>query len=109
MDHIGERLKKLRTITGLSQKKVAEFLQKDQSFVVGYESESQSISSDALDSLSSLFCCPLQTIFSDVDAAEAIGISYTKDDFTQEDIVALATVNRIVLNQLEMDKLLQGL
>ena len=108
MDHLGNRLKNLRIAAGLSQKNVAEFLQKKLSFVTEYESEALLISSDVLDSLAALFCCPVQTILSDEDPTSATGFIYPTFALAKEDIKALASINKIVLNQMEMDTLMQG-
>jgi len=106
---IGERLKQLRTNAGLSQKNVSDYLQVDQSLVAKYESGTRTISSDMLDALATLFCCPLQTILSDTEIKETIGFAFRTNNLTTEDFIALAAINRIILNQMEMDELLEQL
>ncbi|HAF86841.1 MAG TPA: XRE family transcriptional regulator [Sphaerochaeta sp.] len=109
MKCIGERLKQLRTNAGLSQKNVSDYLQVDQSLVAKYESGTRTISSDMLDALSTLFCCPLQTLLSEKEITESIGFAFRTNNLTQEDFLALSAIHRIVLNQREMDELLEQL
>lgn len=109
MKSIGERLKQLRTSTGLSQKNVSDYLEVDQSLVAKYESGTRTISSDVLDALATLFCCPLQTLLSETVIKESISFAFRTNNLTKEDFIALATINRIILNQMEMDELLEQL
>lgn len=109
MKFIGERLKQLRANAGLSQKNVSDYLQVDQSLVAKYESGTRTISSDMLDALAILFCCPLQTLLSEAEIKESIGFAFRTNNLTTDDFIGLAAINRIVLNQMEMDELLEQL
>ncbi len=102
---IGERLKVLRESIGLTQNHVAEYLGVDQSLISKFESGERAIGSDMLDALSTLFCCPLDSIIAPQKNMTSIGFAFRTNRLDKEDLVALAMVNKIVLNQMQMDKI----
>ncbi len=100
---VGRNIKSLREESGLNQKQVAEFLNLDQRIVAEIENGERNISADLLDKLSDLFCCPVSTFVLSNEGLVS-GIKYKSDLIRKEDLDSLALINKIVLNQLEMDK-----
>lgn len=105
MKFIGTRLRELRTASTLSQSNIAEYLQVDQSLIAKYESGERTISTDTLDKLSALFCCPVSTILSSGTCSESIEFAFRTTHLNEKDLIALAEINRIALNQMEMDEI----
>jgi transcriptional regulator with XRE-family HTH domain len=104
---IGKRLKEFRKITNLTQTQVADFLSIDQSMVAKLETGERSISSDVLEKLSTLFCCTLDDILVNGKIEKKQIISFRKNNIESTDLKTMATINRIVLNQFEMDELVE--
>lgn len=101
---IGKRIKGLRKDANLTQSKVAEFLSLDQSMIAKIERE-KNISSDVIEKLSYLFCCTKNYILTGEDSEQKCMISFRSGDITESDLESLTIINKIVLNQFEMDKI----
>ncbi|WP_320129723.1 helix-turn-helix transcriptional regulator [uncultured Sphaerochaeta sp.] len=108
MKIIGERLKVSRERIGLTQKHIAEYLNVDQSLVSKFESGERVISSDMLDALSALFCCSISALISNNDCIKPIEFAFRTTALDKEDLEALAIINKIALNQVQMEKLSKG-
>jgi transcriptional regulator with XRE-family HTH domain len=108
MNSIGQRLKTSREKMGLTQKHIAEYLGVDQSLVSKFESGERVISSDMLDALSALFCCPVSAFVSNNDCLKPIEFAFRTTALDTEDLSALAILNKIALNQLQMENLAKG-
>ena len=103
----GEKIKYLREMENITQANVAKFLSVEQSMISKYENGKRAISSDSLNKLATLFCCPVKTIITDsciLPTRKTFGM----DTLTFEEKCILANVNAIILNQLEMDEILYG-
>jgi len=107
MKFIGTRLRELRNASKLSQSNIAKYLNVDQSLVAKYESGERTVSIDTLEKLSALFCCPLSAILSDTHCSDSFEFAFRTNSLNEQDLTALAKVNRIALNQMEMDKITQ--
>ena len=60
------------------------------------------ISASLVDKLANLFCCPLSSIlYGNEDLT--CKVDYRSDSITKEDLEALSLINKLVLNQFEMD------
>ncbi len=105
---IGARIKKLREEASLTQIKVAEYLSVDQSMVAKMEKGERSISSDVVEKLAVLFCTPVEYILSEDDSKRKCNISFRTSALTASDLKSLAIINKIVLNQFEMDEIAEG-
>ena len=108
MNTLGQRLKASREKMGLTQKHIAEYLKVDQSLVSKFESGERVISSDMLDALSALFCCPVSALISNGDCHKPIEFAFRTTALDTDDLAVLAKLNKIVLNQLQMEDLLKG-
>lgn len=104
LKNVGRNIKKLREKSGLNQKQIAEFLELDQSVVSKIEKGEVNISLDLINKLANLFCCPASTLVLSNESLVS-GINYKSDLITREDLDSLALINKIVLNQFEMDKI----
>lgn len=108
MKMIGANIKLLRDNAGLGQKHIAGYLGVDQSLISKFESGERAISSDMLDKLAALFCCPVSVIISSNKCKSPAVFAFRTTGIDSEDLEALAVINRIVLNQMQMDKLVRG-
>ena len=109
MKIIGSRIRVLRDKTGLTQKHIANFIGVDQSLISKFEAGERAISTDMIDKLSALFCCPVSELVSEINETSAYGIAFRANDLDDADLFALASINKIVLNQMQMDELGGGL
>lgn len=105
---IGKRIKGLRKDANLTQSKVAEFLSLDQSMIAKMEKGERNITSDVIEKLSALFCCTVDYILFGENQEQKCVVSFRTSNLTSNDLKSLAIINKIVLNQFEMDKMLEG-
>ena len=106
---IGKKVKLLREAASFTQQQLADYLSVDQSLISKFEKGERSINSDALKQLSVLFCCPISALVSDDEVKPVYNVAFRTNDISQEDLMALSVINRIALNQLQMDQLAGGL
>ena len=104
---IGAKVKFLREKANLTQKQLAEYLSVDQSLISKFENGERSINSDALNKLADLFCCTVELLNSE-NSIQEYSISFRTTNLTIDDMKILATINRIALNQLKMERLARG-
>ena len=105
---IGERIKSLREESKLTQTKIAEYLSLDQSMIAKMEKGERNITSDVIEKLSALFCCTVDYILFGENQEQKCVVSCRTSNLTSNDLKSLAIINKIVLNQFEMDKMLEG-
>ncbi|MDR3602914.1 Transcriptional regulator, XRE family [Candidatus Desulfosporosinus infrequens] len=108
MKIIGANIKALRDNAGLGQKHIASYLGVDQSLISKFEAGERAISSDMLDKLAALFCCPVSVITLPDECKSSISFAFRTIGIDGEDLEALAVINRIALNQMQMDKIAGG-
>ena len=103
---VGKRIKNLRKALNLTQDMIAEYLSLDPNIVAEIEMGKRNISIDVIEKLSALFCCTAPSLlFGEQDEQKCI-VSFRENKLTVQDFKVLATINKIALNQFEMDKLL---
>ena len=100
---LGEKLAELRNKCGLSQENVAEYLNVDQSYVSKIEKGERSIDSVSLEALADLYLIPVSDLLNGSENSR-FNVSFRKDKYSHDDMVNLAAVNRIALNQKQMDE-----
>lgn len=105
---IGEKIKQLRENTGFTQKNIAEFLSCDQSLISKIEKGERTIGSADLKQLSYLFRYPYSKFFDDSDIIPTYTIAFRTNSFNRLDLQTLSVINKIILNQKTMDKLVGG-
>ena len=106
---IGKKVKLLREAASFTQQQLADYLSVDQSLISKFEKGERSINSDALKQVSSLFGCPISALVSDDEVKPVYNVAFRTNAISQEDLMALSVINRIALNQLQMDQLAGGL
>ncbi|MBS4456879.1 helix-turn-helix transcriptional regulator [Tuanshanicoccus lijuaniae] len=105
---IGKRIKSLRNESKLTQNKIAEYLSLDQSMIAKMEKGERNITSDVVEKLSALFCCTVDYILFGDNQEQQCAVSFRTNDLTADDLKSLAIINKIALNQFEMDKMLEA-
>lgn len=108
MKIVGSQIKKLRENAGLGQKHIAGYLGVDQSLISKIESGERAISSDMLDKLAVLYCCPVSAITSENVCKTSFKFGFRTSGIDSKVLEALAVINRIALNQMQMDELVGG-
>lgn len=109
ISEIGKKVKQLRVSADFTQQQLADYLEVDQSLISKFEKGERSISSDALNRLAVLFCCPVSDLVSEETVKPVFKVAFRADTVSAEDLSALSVINRIALNQLQMDRLVGGL
>lgn len=105
MKVLGNRIKTMRCNARLSQGNVAMYLGVKQSLISMIEKGERNISSDMLQSLADLFCCPVETILDEHADTDVYQFAFRTKDIAEGDLKAVSVINRIALNQMEMDQL----
>lgn len=101
----GFKIRQLREKADLTQKQIADYLSVDQSLISKIEKGERSISSDILDQMSVLFCCPIAALLSEAPLQPAYEIAFRTASVDHTDLSTLSVINKIALNQLKMDQL----
>lgn len=90
----------------LSRAKVAEYLSVDEDTVIKIENGEIDIDSDIIQKLSNLYCCRLDQILFGRNPKERIINISNLDELSLEEMISLAAVTKIALNQFDMDQML---
>ncbi|MCH5273129.1 MAG: helix-turn-helix transcriptional regulator [Lachnospiraceae bacterium] len=106
---IGIKIRQFREAANLTQQQIAEYLSVDQSLISKFEKGERAISSDTLNQLAVLFCCPVSALVSAEKTAPTYNIAFRTNAINFEDLNALSVINKIALNQLQMDQLAGGI
>lgn len=102
---IGKKIKELRENSGLTQTNIAQFLSLDQSMIAKIEKGERNISLNVLEKLSILFCCSFKDVLKNNDLNPSLTISFRAKDTAPEDLECLSVINKIAVNQFEMDEI----
>ena len=105
---LGKNIRQAREYSQLTQKELASFLGVDQSLISKFESGERAISADSLEKISSLLCFPIKELLQSDNINPKGEVAFRTDGLTFEDNCILASVNTIILNQIEMDGLKHG-
>jgi len=105
---IGEKFKRLREESGLTQAQIAEYLGVDQSYISRYEKNERQLSVDLLEKLSNLFGCPVEYFTSEDSQYTPLSFALRATGITSEDLETVAAINKIALNLRDMKNLLKG-
>jgi len=103
---VGARLKELRKKSRFTQGQVATYLDVDQSLVSKIEDGERTASSVILAKLAVLFCCSLADLVSEIDYKPVPQMAFRVDELTDADLKNMVFIHKIVMNQVQMDKLL---
>lgn len=101
-------IRRLREESGISQTQIADYLDIDQSMVSKIESGERNPSIEMIEKLSALFGCELDS--SDESACDngSLKFAFRANGVSNEDLEAIASINRIAMNLHEMKDLLRG-
>ena len=102
---LAARLVDLRKSAHLSQDQVAKYLGIDQSMLSKMESGERSIGVSVLEDLASLYCLSAYDLANSGDITEKMKLAFRAKELTSEDLINLARVNKIIINQRFMDNL----
>ncbi|MCR5129597.1 MAG: helix-turn-helix domain-containing protein [Lachnospiraceae bacterium] len=103
---LGQNIKQAREFSKLTQTDLACFLDVDQSLISKIEKGERAISADALEQLASLLCFSVKDLIQADSIVPKGKVAFRTDGLTFDDNCILAKVNKIILNQIEMDGIL---
>lgn len=104
MRNTGIRFKEIRARLNLTQGQVAEFIGIDRSLIAKFEKGERSIGAAPLERACRLFGCDMNVLLGE-SKFEPIAIAYRAKDLKNEDLDAIARVQKIVLNLRTLKKL----
>lgn len=100
---INEKLKALRTQSGISQQNLAEYLGVEQSYISKIESSERSLTLELLNKISQLFVCSLVDLTDDNKDIKPLIVPFRKQkNYSFEDLTNISDANQIILNWHEM-------
>lgn len=103
--NIGNNEKVLRERANLSQEELVEYLDVDLDFVKSLENGEQIISTVKLERISELFGCPTDLLLKEEVPTETFDYAFHRIDGQEMDLKAIAAINRIALNLLEVQRI----
>ena len=105
---LGEKLRSLRVKSKISQAQLSNYLGVDQSMVSKFENGERHVTSDIIDKLSKLYCISINDLLSGEEVISSFSIAFRSSDLDVGDLDKLAIINKIALNQFEMDRINRG-
>jgi len=106
--NIGSKVKKMREVAGINQEQIARFLNIDQSMISKCESGERQFQIDQLEQLCNLFGCSLMDLVNQESDIKPLKFAFRANSIQDKDFVAIAEVQKIVMNLSEMRYLLEG-
>ena len=107
MVQVGTRLNNLRKKNRLTKEQVAAYLNVDQSLVSKIEDGQRTASSVILTKLAVLFCCTVAELVSEKDYKPMFNMVFLVNELADKDLKNMVFINKIVMNQMQMDKMLE--
>ena len=107
LTEVGKNIKSMRKEANLTQAKLAEYLSVDEDMVVKIENGEIDIDLDIIQKLSNLYCCRLDQVLFGRNPKERIIDISDLDESSIGEMISLAAVNKIALNQFDMDDMLK--
>lgn len=107
---IGSNIASYRKKMGYTQDHIANFLGTDRSTVSKYESNEREISIVSLEKLANLFGIELEDLLEENSVHQSAGLAFAfrSDGIDQEDMVSIATFQKVVKNYLRMKDMANG-
>lgn len=106
LTEVGKNIKSMRKEANLTQAKLAEYLSVDEDMVVKIENGEIDIDLDIIQKLSNLYCCRLDQVLFGRNPKERIIDISDLDELSIGEMISLAAVTKIALNQFDMDQML---
>lgn len=104
---VRQRLKSLRKASKLIQTEVDKYLSLDKGMMSKIENGYTNITSDIIEKLSNLFCVTIDYILFGVKHYQPHTTSFDLSSLSSDELKAIAIINKIALNQFEMDCLME--
>lgn len=107
---IGNNLKKIRELSGLTQEQVARSIGIERSTYSNYEGGTREIPYDALERVSNLFGCDPAILFEDniLTDNEIMATAFRISDLEDEDLKEIANFKDIIKSYLKMERIANG-
>ena len=103
--NVGQNVKALRERANLTQGAVAQYLGVKQNLISMCESGERKFSLVALEKLADLFGCSAASLIQNEVPNKTLDYAFRADDIQGIDLDAVATINRIAMNLMEMQRL----
>ncbi len=104
--NIGNKIKRIRENSGLSQEQVAEYLGVDQSYISKCERGERQFSVDILQRLGNLFGVMTKDLISEDESYETLNFAFRSGNIDNDDLIAISEINNIALNIKQMRMLM---
>lgn len=95
---IGEKLKKLRTDSKITQNQMAQFLNVDQSMIAKLENGQRSFNITMIEKLCNLFGCTEAYLLDKTDDYVPLNFAFRSKSVGADDLESIAAVNKIAMN-----------
>ena len=105
---VGEKIRRLRENSKISQTQLALYLYVDQSMISKIENNERNPSIELLEKLVVLFGCTDDYFETDHVCNPSLQFAFRANEISNEDFEAISAINRIALNLREMKQLLGG-
>lgn len=103
---VGDKIRRLRESSKISQTQLALFLGVDQSMISKIESNERIPSIELLEKLSILFGCTDDYFESDHINTSSLQFAFRANEISHEDFEAISAIHKIALNLREMKQML---
>lgn len=103
----GKKIKQARVDSGLTQKQLSIYLGLDQSMVSKVEKGERVLDLGTIEKVSELFCIPSEYFIDDNKNIYDRKLAFRSERLDTSDLDFITTINRIVLNQIKMDEILE--
>lgn len=102
---VGQNVKALRERLHITQESVAQYLGIKQNLVSMCEKGERNFSLISLEKLADLFGCSTESLLQSEPPTETLDYAFRADDIQGIDLEAVASINRIAINLVEMQRL----
>ncbi|MCB9498611.1 MAG: helix-turn-helix transcriptional regulator [Bacillales bacterium] len=103
---IRNNFKQLRNKIGVTQEQMADFLGLEQSSICKFENGERSISVSNLEKACDLFGVEVESIYEIGISIKSLSPSFRKTDVSLNSLKDISEINKLALNIIEMDKIL---
>lgn len=107
---IGENLKKIRELSGFTQKQIAKSIGIERSAYSNYEGGTRDVPYDVLERISNIFGCEPYTLFEENIQTdnEIMATAFRISDLDDNDLIEIANFKEIVKSYLKMERIAQN-
>lgn len=105
---VNEKIKKIRTESGITQSSLANYLGITQAYVSKLESDERELTVDLLTKIANLFVCSIEDLLDETKKVRPMALPFRKASYTVDDLSNISDANRIILNLTEMIDIIEG-